>query len=82
MRDKCFGIVLEVLNKYDPFNIRLCCGDKEYNIEANEIASRSTVLNSDRLALWCKDVFDFWLYPIDDMDMWRNIANEIKENIK
>lgn len=76
-------VVIDVLGKHDPYKIiELVLDRYEYSLEAVEIANRVSVLNEVDLAKWCEDVFAFWLYRINDDEMWLKIAKEIKKGMK
>lgn len=73
-------VVIDVLGKHDPYKIIGLVLDRyEYSLEAVEIANRVSVLNEDALAKWCEDVFAFWLYRIENDEMWLDIARDIKK---
>lgn len=76
-------VVIDVLGKHDPYKIiELVLDRYEYSLEAVEIANRVSVLNEVDLAKWCEDVFAFWLYRINDDEMWLKIAKEIKKGME
>ena len=76
-----YEIVLDVLEKYDPYNLADLCGKEEYDIEAVEIANRVNY-DEKRLADWCKEVFKNWLYDNGTSDKkWLIIAKEIKTQV-
>ncbi len=79
---KNINVVLDILEKYDPYDLAKLCGVQEYEIEAIEIASRASVMDKKELAKWCEEVFTYWLYNINNKKMWMDIAGEIKDKLE